>query len=277
MRHISRTGADEIAFVAVGDLHTGSIAPERLAAVFGTARDVSDAAFVAIPGDLTNEGRPEQYSLLMRHAARLPIPFHGIMGNHETHFGTEAEARERFQRAMGVESPTYRREYGGWTFLFLSTDASEDGCTVHITRSMGLLEDALESGEGPLTIFCHAPLRDTVLGVPDRPCFLSSDPAFGLKDSDAVRALIRRHKRPVLWVCGHTHTPVEAATLIVSERLDGTALHTVNVSCPYYTCRDQDFQCPILLFHFTVGPVEARVWVEDAGLRQSVREAALRW
>lgn len=264
-----------LVFLSAGDLHAGLCPPERTEAVFGAALRHPDAAFMAVPGDLTNASLPEQYTLLEPLIASLPFPFYGSMGNHDALPGADGAPRALFCRALGVEDSNYRRDIGGTRFVFLSSDGSPDGCTVVIERGLGLLEDSLQTATGPVVVFCHAPLTGTIGGVPGRPCFLSDDAAFGLAESVTVRRLVEQAGRPVVWISGHTHTPVDAETLVMSERVGDTLMHHVNVSSPFFTGRDWVTTEPLALYRFEVGAGELRVRIENARTGGELRSAVL--
>lgn len=271
------SNGDSFRFLAAGDLHVGANAPERLSLLFDAAARRADAAFLAVPGDLTDAALPEQYNALSTLIAHLPYPFLGTMGNHDFHTGPDEAARERFQSTLGVESASYVRHFGGETFVFLSTDGDINGCRVDIRESLGLLDESLASAGGHLIVFCHAPLSGTVEGVPGRPCFLSDDPEFGLGASAEVREIVAKAAKPVAWFCGHTHTPLSAETLVRSERIGTTILHTVNVSCPYFTGRDFVQTEPIAVYDCTVSEAEISVSVIDAESDAVIREFHLPW
>jgi hypothetical protein len=264
-----------VRFLAAGDLHAGLIPEDRLAAVFRAAARHQDVAFLAAPGDLTNEALPEQYSLIQRQVKRLPFPFYGTMGNHDALAGPDSYARHLFCRAMEVEGPTYLRDVNGVRFIFVSTDGNTDGVTVSIRTSLHALRDALNSADGPVVVLCHAPLTGTVDAAPGRPSFRSDDPQFGLPESQDVRRLVREAGKPVLYLSGHTHSPLEADNLICSERLGDATLHSVNVSSPYFTGRDMDIHAPILLYRFEVGPEGVDLRIEDAQTEATLLERTL--
>lgn len=268
-------GEQTAVFLAAGDLHAGLCPPERTEAIFRGARSHPDAAFMAVPGDLTNASLPEQYALLEPLIASLPFPFYASMGNHDALPGGGGDPHALFCRALGLESPNYVRDIGDARFVFLSSDGSPDGCTVVIERGIGLLETSLRTARGPVVVFCHAPLTGTIGGVPGRPCFLSDDEGFGLSGSATVRHLVEQAGRPVVWVSGHTHTPVHAGTLIVSETVGGTVMHHVNVSSPFFTGRDWVTTEPLAVYRFELDADELRVRIEDAETGGELRSAVL--
>lgn len=262
-------------FLAVGDLHAGRIAPERLDTVFRAARRHPEALFLASPGDITDAGLPEHYDILATRLAGLPFPFLATMGNHDAMDGPDADAQERFSRRMGVEAPSYGRDFAGFPFLFLSTDGNVNGCEIRITNTLPMLQDALGRGDGPLFVFCHAPLTDTVACLPGRSCFLSTDPYFGLPQSEAVRALVGASRRTVVWISGHVHAPLEAENLFHTEHLGDAVLHSVSLSCPFFTGRDFRQDEPAALFTFRPGKDRVAVRLEDAESGAVLREETL--
>jgi predicted phosphodiesterase len=265
---------DELTFVASADLHAGSISPERLSAVFHAA-GASGTRFFAAAGDITDSGAPVDYEQLDDLVSGLEMPFFPVMGNHDFHTLPTDEARSLFCRVFGLETPSYTRTECGIPFAFLSTDRNINGCRVAVSESIPMLQAALCESTGPLIVFCHAPLSDTVGGVPDRPCFVSSDPEFGLTESDAVREFIAESHRPVVWISGHTHPPLDAENLIMTEMFDGHPLHSVNLMCPYYTSRDGGRRDPVALYHFRVRPAEMVVEIRDVRSGETLRTESL--
>lgn len=260
------------AFLAIGDLHAGRVAPDRLASAFAATSRHPDALFLASPGDITDAGLAEQYDLLQRHTAALPFPFLATMGNHDVMTGPDSAAQQRFRDRLGLDSRSYNRTFAGVAFLFLSTDGNVNGCQIQIQNSLGLLETTLRDGSGPLFVFCHAPLVDTVGCVDGRMCFLSTDPNFGLPQSDEVRALVRASGRCVVWISGHVHAPLDAENLFLTERLGSGVLHSVSLSCPFFTGRDFRQDEPIALFQFRLMSGGVSVRMEDAANGVLLRE-----
>jgi 3',5'-cyclic AMP phosphodiesterase CpdA len=262
-------------FLAAGDLHAGLCPPERIEHVFVAAARHPTAAFFAVPGDLTNAGRPEQYAQLEPLIASLQMPFFGVMGNHDARAPADGTRRSLFCRALSLEDPNFRRWRPETTFLFLSSDGSVDGCRVEIERGLPLLEETLRTATGPVIVFCHAPLTRTVGGVPGRRCFLSDDPGFGLDASPEVRSLVGQASLPVVWISGHTHSPLAAERLIHTEAVGSTLMHHINVSSPFFTGRDGVTTEPVALFCFHLQDAALSVSVEDATSGESLRTEIL--
>lgn len=264
-----------LTFIALGDLHIGANDPARLGIAFRGAARHRDAAFLVVPGDLTDAGLPEQFAQLKAYASRLPMPLLGVMGNHEVHTGPGEDARVRFCKALGLKAPSFIRKSGSVTLAFLSTDRDFDGCSVDIRHSLGILQKALTSARGPVVAFCHAPLSGTVGAAEGRNCFLSNDPFFSVGCSAEVRALIRAAGKPVVWICGHTHSPLATDGLIGTEFAGVTPIHTVNVSSPFYTGRDFVQTEPIAVYRFEVTPTSMDVKIEDADSGAVLRRETL--
>lgn len=269
------TSSESVKFLAAGDLHVGAPSNDRLGALFDAVHSHADAAFFAVPGDLTNESMPWEWVALKEMIARLPVPFLGCMGNHDFHTGPDDAARGRFTDALGVEAATFTCEIDGATFIFLSTDGDIDGCTVDIRQSLPLLEETLAVAAGPVVAFCHAPLAGTVGSALGRECFLSDDPMFGLLASGEVREMARQAGKPFTWICGHTHSPLDAVGLFHHEQLGASVLYSINVSCPYFTGRDFVQTEPVALYvcRLTAGALD--VQIEDAETGSVLREEHL--
>ena len=81
-------------FAAMGDIQTGL--PE-VDDVFRRINREPDLRFVVSTGDLVEDGRPEEYALLLRRLELLDIPYFSTIGNHELR-GETGQWRELFGR-----------------------------------------------------------------------------------------------------------------------------------------------------------------------------------
>ncbi len=87
---------------------------------------------------------------------------------------------------------------------------------------------------------------------------------FGLLASGEVRDMARQAGKPFVWICGHTHSPLNAEGLFHREQLGASALDSVNVSCPYFTGRDFVQTEPVALYVFRLMAGALDVQIEDA-------------
>ena len=63
--HIGADGADELARLAVADINASGV------------------EFVVLPGDITDDGEPEQFALAKQILDGLEVPYHAVLGNHD--------------------------------------------------------------------------------------------------------------------------------------------------------------------------------------------------
>jgi len=242
----------------ITDLHLGlelEIAGARVDTVERLERAVGHLnaleplpSLVLATGDLTADGRPEEYRTLAERLGRLSVPVFLMPGNHDH--------RERLRAAFpghGHLPQTgflhYAVEAG--TLRILALDTLEPGA------SGGLLcERRLEWLEARLA---EAPGRPTLIAM-HHPPFATGIPSFdemGCRGGDALGRLVSAHGGVEAVVCGHVHRAISA-------RWSGTVAHV---------CPSAAFQYP-----FELGRVEhlepspeppacmLHLWVEGRGL-----------
>lgn len=84
------TGAERrIRIAAIGDTHAGKAPRGALVDLFAHAG--SEADVLALCGDLTHHGRPEQMRALVEELAGVEIPIVAVLGNHDYEGGAAAE------------------------------------------------------------------------------------------------------------------------------------------------------------------------------------------
>jgi Icc-related predicted phosphoesterase len=75
---------------AVGDIHLGGKGLEPpLQILFGQVSEHADV--LALCGDLTDQGDPEEAKLMAKALATVSVPIVAVLGNHDYHCGKEAE------------------------------------------------------------------------------------------------------------------------------------------------------------------------------------------
>ena len=265
---MSQTSNATVRFLAVGDMHVGDLPVERLDAIFDQASRHQSIDFMTSAGDLANNGLPEQHDQILPRLKPLGFPFLPVMGNHDTQTPDHA-GWSLFVRKYGLESANYVRRIGPLTCVFLSPDEDCDGLTCDMKDSLALLRSVMAEGDGPVVVFFHAPVRETVGGAPGRKCFLSTEQFFFLPSSDEVRAVFAGSNRPAVWISGHTHSPITSERLIHTEfpgGPNGAPLHHVNLGSPYYTGRDAGFGDTPLLYRFDVEWAEGKGGYIDVSL-----------
>jgi 3',5'-cyclic AMP phosphodiesterase CpdA len=180
---------------------------------------------VLMTGDLTDYGRPEEYTLLRELLRPLSMPVFVIPGNHDE--------RGALRAAFGGEAYLDGQTLDGQTGGFIQY-AIEN----YPVRLIGL--DTLIAGEMQGTL-CSERLAwlDARLGEqPDRPTVLfMHHPPFktgidamdrqGFHDADHLGALIERHRQVRHILCGHVHRPIHVHWHGVTVSVGPSASHYV--------------------------------------------------
>lgn len=110
---------DILVYAHLGDLHLTTETQDNyrdLAAIVAEISGFADAIdFVYVPGDNADNGLPDQYALVARQLARLPVPVHIVTGDHDMEQGGLAN----FYRWLGAERLPKIVDAGGVRCLFL--------------------------------------------------------------------------------------------------------------------------------------------------------------
>jgi 3',5'-cyclic AMP phosphodiesterase CpdA len=173
---------------------------ERAVKKLATLRPQPDV--VVITGDMTDCGLPEEYALLRKLLALLPMPVFMVPGNHDR--------RDNLKRAF-ADRPTIVADPDFVHFavddfplrligLDTAVEKSDDGALC--ARRLAFLSDALAAVPGkPTVIFMHHPPFD---------CGIRDEDRVRVMDGSAELAAILKRNRQVLalW-CGHNHRPIE--------------------------------------------------------------------
>ena len=173
---------------------------ERALAKLRKLRPQPDA--VVITGDMTDCGLPEEYALLRRLLASLPMPVFMVPGNHDR--------RGNLKRAFAdwpviVADPNFVQfvvdDYPV-RLIGLDTVMERSSAGILCARRLAFLSDALEAApRRPTVVFMHHPPFDCGIGHMDR---------IRLLDGSAeLAAILQRHQQILgLW-CGHNHRQIE--------------------------------------------------------------------
>ena len=85
--------ADRIRVAAVGDLHCAkAMTAGALASVFGQVAERAEV--LALCGDLTDTGTPEEAKFLVRELAVVKVPVVAVLGNHDYESEKSAEVKQ---------------------------------------------------------------------------------------------------------------------------------------------------------------------------------------
>lgn len=148
----------DLHLVPAGQTLWGLNPAERLdACLADIAKHHPDAAFVAITGDLSENGNPDTYSLLKDTLATFSLETHVILGNHDD--------RDNF-KSVYVDYPIDQAgfvqhgvEKNGYVFLFLDTlKGPPSSAGLYDADRKAWLKAELEKANGkPVYLFMHHP------------------------------------------------------------------------------------------------------------------------
>lgn len=261
----NRTRKDELLyFWAFGDLHfrmheqRRALHAPRMASMFEDVQRVwheeGKPAFCVAPGDIVDKGAAAHYELAKQEVARQlgDIPFYPGIGNHEYQPDSEDDVlhtAEDFTAAWG-KPLRYAWTVGPSQEIacimldqpnpFLPGTRRENPHVIFSHETLNFLDETLiQHAQRIAIIFAHCPLHNTVLDRnPERNMDDDSlDPFFFVENSDAVRAILARHRNAVLYVSGHTHSGWGSPQLVFTEPLGEHPISHINLMSPWYTGR----------------------------------------
>jgi Icc-related predicted phosphoesterase len=180
-KEMPKTAGDVIRLAAVADLHCAKTSRGSFRALF--ERVAEEADVLALCGDLTDYGLPEEAHVLVEEmAAAAKIPTVAVLGNHDYESGRQDEVREVFTRAgvilldgdaceiLGVGFAGVKGFAGGFgrgTLGAWGEHAVKQFVQEAIDEAMKL-ESALARLRTPqkIAVLHYAPIRATVEGEP---------------------------------------------------------------------------------------------------------------
>lgn len=158
----------------------------------------ADAAMCVITGDMAHAGHPDAYRYLREQCARLPMPVHFVLGNHDS--------RDNFRKVFPQVATDdhgfvqYEIQIGAYRGLFLDTNEPGTHCGIYCKRRAAWLAQRLEEDSAPVLLFMHHPAF--ALGIPamDR---------IALLDGSALLTALKEHEHRIRHLfLGHIHRPI---------------------------------------------------------------------
>ena len=228
---VAPDGGECVRFAIMSDLHLSS-RPGRIRRALRLARQ-SDCAL--IPGDLTNDGTPEQFDAFARMVSEeLPgVPVLAVTGNHDypvrplplVRRGVDdwpSMQRWLLERAgeLGVaceEAPcgAYAAAVKGVRIYGLNSASHWRRFVFPEGAQLNWLEERLREGGGARVVLCHAPLLD-YNPVRDR----GREQPY-LSRNDRLQEIVDA-AGGVIFVSGHTHIALsEASGCVAADRARG--------------------------------------------------------
>ncbi|MCW0233896.1 MAG: phosphodiesterase [Ferrovibrio sp.] len=159
----------------------------------------ADAAFVVITGDLTHWGAPEAYAALRDELARLPLPVHLLLGNHDS----RPNFLQAFPQAPLDENGFVQRvlDTPAGRCIFLDSNEPDVSWGVLCDRRLAWLDAELKAEtDRPVFLFCHHP---------PFPVGIRKMDTIGLREPEKFAAVVRPHAARIRhFFFGHLHRPI---------------------------------------------------------------------
>jgi predicted MPP superfamily phosphohydrolase len=158
---------EEFTFIAVNDLHFSEAAcrPWFDQVVAQMKQSAPKAEFCLLGGDLADQGTPAQLTGIHDAFAKLEIPVHAVVGNHDYIAGSDRLAYER----IFPEQINYHFEHRGWQVIGLDTsEGTKSQNTIISDVTLHWLDENLPKLDRtkPTIVFTHFPLGHFVWGRP---------------------------------------------------------------------------------------------------------------
>ena len=223
---------------AIGDLHCRVDTPNLIEQLLGGVEDQADV--LAIAGDLTDTGKPDEAEVLMEQLSRLNLPMIATLGNHDHESGKPEEVA-RIVREGGVQlleatglvidgvgfAGTKGFSGGFGESLVMPFGEAElktfilTGINEAIRLQKALIE--LKDCSHRMAILHYSPIRETLIGEsPEIFAFLGTSRLAAALDTCRVDAIVHGHAHhgsPTGRTLGNT--PVYNVSRYVQSQYNG--------------------------------------------------------
>jgi len=217
---VSPPGDVVFRFAILGDLHVGSAGAEERARAAISDINASGAELVIQLGDLTEQGRKDEFEQAVKVLAELDIPCTTMMGNHDVFSRDEQRlsGRDYYGNSFGRQPDGVILEHKGFRFAVLDSATLSASPFAPFDFVSGGFTDGAAGAvvHGSLTVPQHEILAD--VAAPDSPpafVFLHHPPQpftgfppilFGLCEADSGRLHATADSGNVWGIfAGHTH------------------------------------------------------------------------
>lgn len=196
---------------------------------------------ILITGDLTDFGRPEEYSLLRSLIAPLDMPVFVIPGNHDTREGMRQAFYDHEYLPKGGGFLHYVVE--GYPLRLVGLDTTVPGKpqgAMCQERLQWLDQRLSEKPDVPTVLFMHHPPIVTGIKHMD---------VQNCRDGEALGNLVERHKQVFQILCGHVHRPIQAQWHGVTVTIAPSSSHYVALDLLEESSADFVLEPPALQLH----------------------------
>ncbi|WP_153479463.1 phosphodiesterase [Segnochrobactrum spirostomi] len=215
---------------------------------------------VVITGDIADTPDPREYELARDLLSPLPMPVYAVPGNHDSSEALRtafADAAWAHQSAAG--SLQFAVDVGPVRLVGLDTNVPDETHGFLGAERLDFARNALAA----------APDRPTLMALhhPPIPSGMKDMDAIGLRDADALAALVRANPQVGLVVAGHVHRPYVApfggaVGIVAPSVCHQTVLNLSGRGKPLFA-----FEPPAFLLHAwsaETGFISHTIYVEDA-------------
>jgi Icc-related predicted phosphoesterase len=200
---------DSVRVAAIGDLHVHQDGTEILEPLFQKVSQNADV--LALCGDLTHLGLPQEAERLVNHLRSCRVPVVAVLGNHDYQSGHADEVKKILRAGKVVvleETETFELQgvgfagtkgFGGGFDKHMLTPFGEDAIKQFVTEAVNealRLEVALNSlrTDKVVVVLHYAPIAATVMGEPPEIFpFLGSSRLAETIDHFDVNAIFHGH------------------------------------------------------------------------------------
>lgn len=204
---------------------------------------------VLVTGDLVDRGESAEYEVLRHVLARLPVPVHLVVGNHDDRDALRDVFPDWPELHVGGPFVQYVTDHGPIRLVVLDSHVpGEPGGRLCPDR-LAWLDDVLaRERDRPTVLAVHHPPFRTGIAHMD---------AMALDDPAGLAAVVARHGQVERVLCGHLHRPIHA-------RFAGTIASTAP-SPAHQVALDLDPEAPAA---FTLEPpgLAVHTWIPGTGL-----------
>lgn len=212
--------AHPVLIAQISDLHItppGQLAYGRIDTTAALTRSIDtlnrmspSPDLVVISGDIANSALPEEYEHAKALLGALRMPFAAIPGNHDRRMPMRSAFPDVAYDTQNGALNAMRQVHGLDVLLIDSTVPGESHGELDAATLTWLEHTLAASRTRPALLFLHHP--------PFRTGIVYSD-AIGLRNSDVLAALLRRHPRTRLVAAGHIHRAAQTVFAGISATI----------------------------------------------------------
>jgi len=182
-------------------------------------QEVKDIDLIIATGDIAQDSSIQAYNNFLSFLAPLKAPMRWIPGNHDS--------RENMAVACtGLDHAEPIVDLGDWVIVLLDSIVPERVYGLLPESQMTLLSDALTkyADKHVLVTFHHHP-------IPMGSRWIDQ---IGVRNRDALKALLHKHNNVKAVVCGHVHQESD-------QMIDGVRYMSTPSTCVQFKPKGQDF------------------------------------